>query len=356
MKKVTVDISKKYDIIIEYGALNKAGEYIKNAVGGDVAVIVTDDVVDKLYSKALETSLINSGYQIKKFVFPNGEISKNTTTYIELLNFMAVNKITRSDVVCALGGGVVGDLSGFAAATYLRGISYVQIPTTLLSAVDSSVGGKTAVDLDCGKNLVGAFYQPNLVLCDYSTLSTLSEDIFRDGCAEIIKYGVIADKDLFNKLKNVMSLDMTKSQNDELEQIIERCVSIKRDVVTEDEKDNGLRQILNFGHTIGHAVENCSNYTISHGSAVAIGMIAIANICANMNICKRECADEIINIVKDYGFQSEITYSNEDLFNVITSDKKRKGASISLIVSTEIGTCEIKKVPIEEVLAMLSLM
>ena len=195
MKEVIVSASKEYKVIIDKGILDKSGKYIRNTVGGQIAAIITDDIVDNLYSKIVEKSLTEQGYIVKKYVFENGEKSKNSNTYISILNFLATHKLSRTDVVVALGGGVVGDMAGFAAATYLRGIKFVQIPTTLLAAVDSSVGGKTAIDLEVGKNLVGAFYQPSLVICDYLTLDTLEPETFSDGCAEVIKYGIIASKE-----------------------------------------------------------------------------------------------------------------------------------------------------------------
>jgi 3-dehydroquinate synthase len=210
----------------------------------------------------------------------HGEKSKNSVTYINLLNFLAENHITRTDALLALGGGVVGDLTGFAAATFLRGIKFIQCPTTLLAMVDSSVGGKTAIDLECGKNLAGAFYQPSVVICDITTLDTLSEKIFYDGCAEVIKYGVIASEELFEICRDGFK--------DNIEEIIYRCVSIKRDIVMEDEFDTGMRQLLNFGHTIGHGIEACSKYYITHGTAVAIGMVLITKAAVKMNMCNEE--------------------------------------------------------------------
>ena len=202
MKTVTVNASKSYNILIEKGLLSYIGYHIKNTLGTPKLCIVTDDTVDELYSKAVETSLLSCGLSFVKFVIPHGEASKNATNLISLLEFLANNRITRGDAIIALGGGVVGDLAGFAAGIYLRGIKFIQIPTTLLAAVDSSVGGKTAIDLDAGKNLAGVFHQPSLVLCDPNTLNTLSDEIFSDGCAEVIKYGIINDRELLELLKS----------------------------------------------------------------------------------------------------------------------------------------------------------
>ncbi|NLA85923.1 MAG: 3-dehydroquinate synthase, partial [Clostridiales bacterium] len=290
MKKITVNASKTYDIQIGAGLLDQAGSYIADTVKGRTAAIVTDDRVDALYSGRLTASLATAGFTVIKYVIPNGEPSKNASQFIALLNYLADAKLTRADAVVALGGGVVGDLAGFAASSYMRGIGFIQIPTTLLAAVDSSVGGKTAIDLDSGKNLAGTFYQPDLVLCDHTLLDTLSEDYYRDGLAEVIKYGVIADRELFDMLKPPLKL--------RIEEIIARCVTIKRDIVSIDEKESGPRKLLNFGHTIGHAVETRSNYALSHGKAVAVGMAVISRASSKMGICDTDTCDQIISVIQ----------------------------------------------------------
>lgn len=340
MQKITVNASESYDVIISPGLLDESGGYIKNTAGGTAAALISDDIVSAIYGPAVEKSLSDAGYRVVKYIFRNGESSKNAATYIGILNFLAENRLTRSDVIVALGGGVTGDLAGFAAATYLRGIRYVQLPTTLLAAVDSSVGGKTAIDLDSGKNLAGAFYQPCLVLCDISVFSTLSEKIFADGCAEVIKYGIICDRDFFDKLHY--------PAKDRLEEIISRCVAIKRDIVCADERENGVRQLLNFGHTIGHAVEKCSGYGISHGSAVSIGMAVMARACAAMNICSGDCRDRIIEMIERYGLPTVTRFSPDDLFNAAMSDKKRNADTINIVVPEKIGQCTIMKIKTEK--------
>ncbi|MDD6503238.1 MAG: 3-dehydroquinate synthase, partial [Oscillospiraceae bacterium] len=242
-------------------------------------------------------------------------------------------------------GGVTGDVSGFAAATYQRGISYIQIPTTLLAAVDSSVGGKTAIDLPAGKNLAGAFYQPGLVLCDYDTLNTLPEEVFTDGCAEVIKYGVIWDADFFEQLKSPI--------RPQIESVIARCVEIKRDVVQQDEFDTGIRGLLNFGHTIGHAVEKCSAYAVSHGSAVAIGMALMTKAAYLAGRCDEDCVDSVYAMLRQYGLPTRTEFAPDDLLAAMLSDKKRSGSKISLIVPERIGKCDIVKLPVEEMKAFL---
>ncbi len=340
MKVVNVGASKAYDVIIDKGLLEKTGEYLDKVLKSKTVVIITDDIVDKLYYKKVYNSLIDNDYTVYKYVIKNGEQSKNSDNYIKILNFLAKNRLTRKDALIALGGGVVGDLTGFVAGTYLRGIDFVQIPTTLLADVDSSVGGKTAIDLDEGKNLCGVFYQPKVVLCDYTTLQTLPDEIYRDGCAEVIKYGIISDKNLFDKLKN----DVKTQEED----VIQRCVYLKSDIVNKDEFDNGIRQLLNFGHTIGHAIEKCSKYTISHGSAVAIGMVLIAKASYDMGLCSKEDYKEVVDIIKMYNLPTTTSFDMESLYDVMLSDKKRAGESINLVVLKEIGNCELMKVSIEK--------
>ena len=250
-------------------------------------------------------------------------------------------QLTRTDLIVALGGGVVGDLAGFAAACYLRGIRFIQVPTTLLAAVDSSVGGKTAIDLDAGKNLAGAFWQPSLVLCDTDTLSTLPEEIFRDGCAEVIKYAVLYDPELIQQLLE-SGLDFDR------ESVITRCVQWKRDVVMEDEFDTGARMKLNLGHTFGHGVEAKSHFSVSHGKAVAIGMAMVGRASAKSGICSEETSHRIQKILQLFGLPVSTEYTAEELYTYTLSDKKRSGGSLTLIVPKEIGHCEGISVPVDQ--------
>ena len=332
MTTVSVNVSKNYDVIISSGLLAESGERIKSICGGSKAVIVTDDIVNGLYADTVEDSLKSAGYSVARFVFNNGEHSKSTENYLALLHILSRENLTRSDVVVALGGGVVGDLAGFAAATYLRGIKLVQIPTTLLAMVDSSVGGKTAVNLPSGKNQVGVFYQPDVVLCDYDTLATLPQEVFRDGCAEVIKHAVIRSEELFKLLQQPIE--------DNIEEIIARNVTIKRDVVALDERDTGIRQILNFGHTVGHGIEKHSGYTVTHGSAVAIGMVAESKGTA--------CQAEIIEMVKRYGLPHATDITAEQIIEAAFADKKRNGDKITLIVPERIGKCDLKEFTMDE--------
>lgn len=345
MKTVTVTASKSYDILIEKGLLPNVGKHIKNLLGEVRVCIVTDDTVDALYSKDIENSLQSQNLTFIKFVIPHGEASKNASNLITLLEFLATNRITRSDAIIALGGGVVGDLAGFAAGVYLRGIKFIQIPTTLLAMVDSSVGGKTAIDLEAGKNLAGVFHQPSLVLCDPNTLNTLTSEIFADGCAEVIKYGIINDKEFFNFLKNDIK--------ENIEEVIERCVANKASIVECDEFDNGERQLLNLGHTIGHAIELCSDLSVSHGSAVTIGTVIATRIAISLGLCPANELDEIITILKNANLPTECPYTASELVSVATADKKRSGNSINLILPYGIGNCKLHKVAIDELEAII---
>ena len=335
MKTIHINASKPYNVLIQNSLLADIGIHIHSLLGRKCKIaIISDDNVFPLYGNQVTDCLTQAGFQVVSFIFPNGESSKNTTTYLNILNFLAENQITRSDAIIALGGGVTGDIAGFAAATYLRGISYIQVPTTLLAMVDSSVGGKTAVDLPAGKNLVGAFYQPKLVLCDLNILNTLPDTVFRDGCAEIIKYGVLYDRELFSHLKaNGLQFDR--------EYVISRCIELKKNVVAEDEFDTGARQKLNLGHTIGHGVEAQSNFSITHGQAVAIGMAIIAKAA-----CK-EIYAELAAVLKSFGLPTTTTFNAKQLSVSALSDKKRSGGTVNLIVPKAIGDCFIMPMPVD---------
>lgn len=339
MNTVMVRTSKAYPIKIGSGLLDSIGSEVVSLGKAEKICVVSDSNVFPLYGQKVLSSLEQAGFNVTSFVFPAGEPSKNGETLLSLLNALACAQLTRSDLMVALGGGVVGDLAGFAAACYLRGIRFVQVPTTLLAAVDSSVGGKTAIDLAAGKNLAGAFWQPSLVLCDTDTLDTLPEEIFRDGCAEVIKYAILYDPDLFGELMD-SGLDFDR------ERVITRCVQWKRDVVMEDEFDTGSRMKLNLGHTIGHGVEAKSDFSISHGQGVSIGMAIAARASARLGLCSHDCCRQILSILNRFGLPTETQYSAEELYAHTLSDKKRTGGSIRLIIPREIGCCEILPTPI----------
>lgn len=340
MKTIHISASKNYDVLIGRGLLREAGSRIAAVSSSACAAVISDDRVFRLYGETVCASLEAAGLRAVSYVFPHGESSKNLLEYAKILNFLAENRVTRADVLVALGGGVTGDLGGFAAATYLRGIRFVQLPTTLLAAVDSSVGGKTAVDLPAGKNLAGAFYQPELVLCDLDTLDTLPREIFLDGCAEVIKYGVLYDPALFAHLA-------ARTLHFDREAVIARCVELKRDVVAQDEFDTGVRMKLNLGHTVGHGVEARSGFTVSHGKAVAIGMAVIARAAEKKGFCTADTRRQIEDVLRAFGLPTR-TEEPAALADAALSDKKRTGGTVRLIVPRTVGECGIEPVPVAQ--------
>jgi len=345
MKKITISASKTYDILIEKGLLGKAGELALPVTGKVRAAVVSDDTVFSLYGEKLIRSLTDAGYTgITSFVIPHGEESKSLDSFTGLIAHLAENGYTRSDVIFALGGGVVGDLAGFAAACYLRGVRFIQIPTTLLACVDSSVGGKTAVDIPQGKNLVGAFHQPSLVICDPEVLDTLPPETFSCGMAEVIKYGMISDRALFDLLTP------PADPRENIETIIEMCVSDKAEVVRNDEFDTGMRQLLNLGHTIGHGVEALSDFTVLHGEAVAIGMAIVTRAACAMGLCPEADRDALLAMLRHNRLPVTTDYAPEDIYRKSLSDKKRKGGSITLIVPYGIADSRLYPCPVETVL------
>lgn len=342
MKKITVHSSKEYDICIGAGLLDTCGKAVKEVSNAEKICIVSDDKVAPLYVKQVASSLIDAGFMVIEFVFPSGEASKNLEIYTRLLCSLCENRLTRSDAIVALGGGVVGDLAGFAAATFQRGIDFIQIPTTLLAAVDSSVGGKTGVDLPMGKNQVGAFHQPILVLCDPKTLDTLPDEQYSCGAAEVIKYGMIGNGELLDFL-------LTKDIKDDYEYVIATCVDMKRRFVEEDEFDTGCRMMLNFGHTVGHAIEALSNFNILHGQGVAAGMQIITKACVKRGMCDKKVEDILEKILKGYDLIIPVEFDSNQLANVVGIDKKNVGNMTNLIVPCGIAQCEILKVPTTEI-------
>lgn len=342
MRKVIVGASTEYDILIGGGLLSQAGAEIAARISPCRAAIITDTVVAPLYADTVEQALQKSGFSICRFTFPAGEASKHIGTLSEILEFLAEQELTRQDLIVALGGGVVGDMAGFAAAVYQRGIPFVQIPTTFLAAVDSSVGGKTAIDLKAGKNMAGAFYQPRLVLCDIDTLESLPKDTFADGIAEALKYGIIGDQSLFERVA-------AGGLQEDLEEIIETCVKMKRDIVVEDEFDTGTRQLLNLGHTLGHAIEKNSGFTITHGHAVAIGLHLIARVAERRGLARLGLAETIKKALERNGLPTSTRDRAEEIVAAVLRDKKRRGGAISFVFPKEIGQCEIVKIPVEEV-------
>ncbi|MCL2055904.1 MAG: 3-dehydroquinate synthase [Oscillospiraceae bacterium] len=345
MKIIKVSASKSYDVFIGTNILDRAGDVLRRACGGQTAAVITDGNVDALYAPRLEESLMKSGYRTVKYVFAHGEASKTPGELLSILDFLAEKGLGRADTVAALGGGVAGDLAGFAAACYMRGIHFAQFPTTLLAAVDSSVGGKTGVNLSAGKNLAGAFYQPDAVLCDVSLFATLPADIFRDGCAEVIKCAVIADHGLFYSLEDPIQ--------PRLEEITARCVEIKSGIVARDERETGTRKLLNFGHTVGHAIEFLSGYKMPHGHAVAAGMAIETRMAVNLGICGEECLRGILAMLRRYGLPESTSRSADEIACACLRDKKRIGDAITMAFPEEIGKCALLDIPIGELEPLL---
>lgn len=340
---IHVETSSPYDVHIGNGLLGEAGRMVRDLGAPKRVVVVSDDQVYPLYGSELEESFRQQGMQVSRFVFSHGEASKCMAVYEQLLEMLSEEGLTRTDMLAALGGGVTGDLTGFAAATYQRGIRYVQIPTTLLAAVDSSVGGKTAINLKQGKNQVGCFYQPSMVLCDPDTLDTLPHIEYQTGVSEVIKYGMIKDAAFLNRLKEEPATDW-------ISEVIFRCVSMKRDVVSNDEFDTGERMLLNFGHTIGHSVESCSHYQIPHGIAVAMGMAAITRASERLGVCPSGTSEALEQVLDAYQLPKEIAYSPEELFAAAMTDKKKAGDSLRIVVPESLGHCVIRTLPANEFL------
>ena len=334
MERVRIEASHCYDVLIGPGLMARAGEEIAKTVKPCRAAVITDDTVRALYGETVVNSLRDAGFDADIWAFPHGEKSKTMDTLSGALEWMGESGVSRSDLVVALGGGVPGDLAGFAAAVYDRGIRFVQIPTTLLAAVDSSVGGKTAVDLAAGKNMAGAFHQPEIVLCDTDVMRILPAELKRDGLAEMLKYGILTDPELFKSLQ-------TGAWEKNMEQMIARCVAIKRDYVAEDEMDNGKRQFLNLGHTFGHAVEKCSHFTLTHGQGVGVGMVMAAKAAG---IDPKPIEDACLSC----GLPIRVPYSAKELAEAALRDKKRRGGKITLVLPEAVGKCYLKTVPIEE--------
>jgi 3-dehydroquinate synthase len=330
--ELTVHTSSPYKIWIEKGCLSRAGELIAGLFpSGARTVVVTDSNVAPLYSDTVIQSLRGAGFTAEVFVFPAGETSKRLSTVEDMYRAFADARLTRSDFVVALGGGVTGDAAGFAAATWLRGVPFVQIPTTLLAQIDSSIGGKTAVDIPQGKNLVGAFHQPSFVLIDPNTLDTLPPEFFADGMSEAIKHGCIKNRALF---KFIRDTDIRSH----MEYVIAENLKIKRAAVEQDEFDNGERMLLNFGHTFGHALEKLNGYQgLSHGHAVAIGMVMMAKCGERAGLTEPGTAEEIAFALKKYGLPVESNESIDKIVETALLDKKARGGVINLVMLKKIG-------------------
>lgn len=342
MEKVTVNVRGGYDILIDKGILDRCGELIRDVNPNGKCAVITDDNVDGFYGERVMSSLKAAGIEAAKYVFPHGEASKDHSTLLGIYDFLAENGFTRSDYIAALGGGVVGDTAGFAAATYMRGIDFVQIPTTVLSQSDSSVGGKTAVDIKAGKNLVGAFHQPRLVICDTETLSTLTDEFFADGMAEIVKYGMIKSEELFELLSNG---DIRTN----ITEIMRRSVTIKGKVVENDEREKGERMLLNFGHTLGHALEKYYDFKgLTHGFAVAVGMSTFTHIAERRGMCEAGVAEKLDALLEKCGLPISDTAPLGELFKISLGDKKHLAGGMNIVICPEIGKSEVVNMSVGE--------
>ncbi len=347
-KTIHISASRDYDVLIGNGLIKDAGRLIEAVHAPCKVAVVSDSNVAPLYLETLRDSLEAAGFAVCSYVFPAGEASKNLETFGNVISFCAEQRLTRSDLLLALGGGVTGDLTGFAAASYLRGIDYVQVPTSLLAAVDSSVGGKTAVDIPQGKNLVGAFKQPLLVLCDIDAFDTLTDEVFRDGCAECIKYGILRSPRLLEWFAE-------GSAKEHIADIVAESVQIKAEYVAEDEFDTGARRFLNLGHTIGHAIERSANFSLMHGHCVAIGMVMISRAGEALGLTAPGTTDTVISICKTNGLPVSCEFSTEELLDGALADKKRMGDTIALIVPEKPGQCILHTVPVSELGAVIDL-
>ncbi len=336
--EVKVKASSSYSVVIKDDILD-FNNYVKDLKGDKVAII-SDSNVDALYGGVLDKAL--SHKKVYDFVFKAGEESKNAQTYLEILNFLAKNEFKRNDTIIALGGGVVGDLAGFVAGTYMRGVNLIMVPTTLLSMVDSSVGGKTAINLDSGKNLAGVFYQPSLVYISLDFLKTLPKREVLSGMGEVIKYAFIGS--------TVFSEDIINGITSNL---IYKCVSIKADIVSHDEKESGERKLLNLGHTVGHAIEKASNYFISHGECVLLGMKKAIDISQKLNFISNENANKAMEILLLSGSKLSLSFDKDELYNYLKQDKKGQGDKVDFIVINDSLKCEIKSIELKDLYNLL---
>ncbi len=339
---------KKYDILIENGILNSVGSEIRKIYSGSRIAVITDKNVNSLYGNTLCNSLESFGFKPDFIVLEPGEKSKSVKMLEYVYTCLLESKITRGDMIIAFGGGVVGDLGGFAASTYLRGIDYVQIPTSLLAQIDSSIGGKVAVNLEQGKNLIGSFYHPEKVLIDPYILNSLPDEFVKDGLGEVIKYACIKDPDLYKLLMNIKSKEELFKN---IEKIIFTCCNIKREIVEQDERDTGIRMILNFGHTLGHAIEKYYNYeAYTHGEAVAIGMYHITQKSEALGYTESGTTEKIKNLLLNFGIDYSFPDIDIEYINkTILLDKKNISENINLILLKKIGEAFIEKMPVENI-------
>lgn len=347
MNRIHVAVSHPYDVLVGRGLIRSVYQLSKPFLKSERAVVITDDVVDSLYGNGVLDQLVINGLAAKKFVFPNGEASKNIKTLSDILEFLAQTGLKRGDALFALGGGVVGDITGLSAALYMRGISFIQIPTTLLAMVDASIGGKTAIDLKAGKNLAGAFWQPSLVICDIDIIEKLPHNLFVEGMGEVIKCDIIDDLGICKAVLN-------DSLSENLETIIIDCIQLKRRIVEKDEFETlGIRKLLNVGHTFAHGVEKMSDYKTPHGFAVGTGLVWESAIAHLDGICNRNAFDLVKETVSKSGLLVHIDYPIEELVECMKKDKKNSDDLISFMLPSSIGKCNEYKLSPTKVFKLL---
>lgn len=355
MNVINVKASIEYNVTIGSGVMNETGRILKQTVKGVTkALLVSDSTVAPLYAGKVKAAIEAEGIEVYEYTFDAGEQSKNIDTIAAMWGVMAKAGFTRTDAIVSVGGGVAGDMSGFAAATFLRGIKVVQVPTSLLAMVDACVGGKTGIDLKEGKNLVGAFHQPSAVIEDTDCLATLSDEIFAEGMAEVVKYAFIMDLPLYDLLLENSSRGISIRNDAELmEKIVSMCVADKAYVIEVDECDNGLRQTLNYGHTIGHVIERNSNFQLAHGVCVAKGMGIITDSAVAAGRMDKAEADKVKSLIMAYDLPVSDDITPEDAVSGALNDKKKRGNTISLIVVDKIGEAQIVKMSPDELLVFL---
>ena len=355
MNTISVDLtSDSYQIYVGHHLLTQAGKLIRSHTSGSKILLVTHPDLNKLFGAELLTSLESAGYSVTTATVSTGEHAKSFESYQKLVNVLAEHRFTREDIVVALGGGVIGDLAGFAAATYMRGCALVHIPTSLLAMIDSSIGGKTAIDLPFGKNLVGAFYNPKAVIVDLELLNSIPAPLLQDSCGELIKYGVLSGQDLFNKISfarnPVQVIDASCRQ-----ELIQSCIEIKKSVVEADLKEAGSRKLLNLGHTLGHAIETLSNFELGHGSCVAAGTAMMAKACFKLGLCSSDDAKSIAELTQSYGLPTSTSFTVEELYNAALHDKKSHADSIDMALIYGIGDVRIERKSFTELKQLIEL-
>ncbi len=351
MQTIHVPLGKRsYDVLVGAGLLRRVGalcaEYLPGSPPQKI-LLVSDNTVFSLYGETVLTSLCASGFAADFITFAPGEPSKTMGTLEQILEYAAAFQLGGNDIFLALGGGIVGDLTGFAAACYRRGVRFAQLPTTLLAAVDSSVGGKTGLNLTAGKNLAGAFWQPSLVLCDLAVHTTLPGPEYANGLAECVKYGMLFDESLFERIAARTSVQPLNESD------ICRCIEWKRDIIVCDERDTGQRRLLNLGHTLGHAIERVSNYEIPHGAAVALGMVLITRLAQAQGWCGGEVLPRLRKSLTACGLPTDCPYAPHTLFAALAQDKKRGGGEITIVAPERVGRCVLRTLPLEALKLML---